>query len=126
MLAQSASAFSSIPATIAAWLACLFFTAALYNALSTAVRGMKDRPSPAEVQANSDKTFATRQQIDELEERIEDQRKASEVSRARLYHQIDEVRKELDTKIDGMPDRIIARLSNLGVLVRPGSGGNHP
>lgn len=111
---------SSTPLDIAGWCGCAFFLAAGYNQVVKAVDRAKDKPAPADVRAEAHGTFATKADFTALEGKLTEQRVASEESRARIYRQIDDVRRELDGKIDGMPGRIIAELANLNVLVKPG------
>jgi hypothetical protein len=60
--------------------------------------------------------FATKTDLRELSAEVEANRKASEVSRARIYEQIERTRKELDSKVDNMPDRLVVLLRNTGAI----------
>lgn len=93
-------------------------------------KGKKPKP-PNEQLDSSHKNLA--QRVENLEERVEKNREAAEqqarVRSAGLYAKMDEVRKqtmdhtemvrrELSSKIDDMPDRIVALLRNTGALER--------
>jgi hypothetical protein len=141
MLAQ----LDSVPASIAAWLACLFFLVALLNSLIKFKRnvwpedkpeGRAISPQPLGVRIEhglvTDAACKARHQTIEgelgsLRTIREEDTKAAGLSRKAIYEKIEEkdeamrrhiesVRVELSEKIDGTPDRIIAILRNFGVI----------
>jgi hypothetical protein len=88
---------------------------------------LKDRPTGAEALATAQGNFATQGALTSLEVKIEEQRKASEESRARIYARMDKQREEFDAKltdlgealgnkIEVLPDRVISILKNTGNL----------
>lgn len=140
ILAQSITNFTAMQLFV--WLGILAFLALLTNSLFSLVKNVKGSPSPGEVQnevaekyqlrgdyvtrgefeamrAGLD-TLATAEEVKQLTATVEGNRKAAETSRARLYDKVEAVNASLIAKIDAQPDRIIAQLSNLGVLRRPG------
>ena len=121
MLAQSASAFSSVPATIAAWLGCLFFAVALYNALSTAVRGMKDRPAPADVRAEAVDRFQPKGDYatkEALAEHVAETKRQHENIFSKMGGMERGLRAEMDEKFNRITTKVDGIATNVSAVVR--------
>jgi hypothetical protein len=138
----------SIPANIAAWLACLAFVVVLLNGLIRLKRNLwpEDKPesrsiSPQPLGVKLEPGLVTEAackarhltlegQMSEMRQAREEDTRVAALSRKAIYERIEQkdeamrlhiedVRKELSEKIDGTPDRIIAILRNFGVIGKP-------
>jgi Mg2+ and Co2+ transporter CorA len=129
------------PAQVGVWLVCLVVAVKGYNEIRSAVLGLKPErpvniaPSPLTVRAHEE--FVNKTEFLEAMKRVEgdinDVRsdlatnlKDSNESRRRLYARVDEVAaqfngaiQKVNDRIDNIPDRVIAQLSNLHLLKTP-------
>ncbi len=117
LLAEASPGFT--PEHLAGWLGIVAFVIMLTNGIFTLVQNVKGRPSPAEVQMEGAKTFATKTEVAAIEAKIDEHVRQSAVSRARIYDKIEATRVDIDGKINLLPSQIVNQLSVLGVLVRP-------
>ena len=84
------------------WLVVTVAAAAVgFNAIKKAVVGMKDKPTPAEVQNDSAKRYqplgdyATQEDLDRLQEEIQEDRRLAQASRERIDIEIKGVQRDL-------------------------------
>jgi hypothetical protein len=124
LAAAAAEAANSLPDpghwSVLGWIiGALAALAVAANQIDEFLTRRKDKPAPGEVRHEAHGTFATKADLAALSSQLSSDRIASDVSRRRLHERLEKMRGELDSKIDGMPDRIIAMLTNLNVLRRP-------
>lgn len=127
------------PTEIAAWLACLAFVVMLVNGgfkLTDRITGRKQEiaPQPFAVTGTPLGNAEIQRDLKSMNHRLKsledwrsdltakmDENKteilaAGEERAVRIYDHVDNVRRELDAKIDAIPERVIATLKNTGAI----------